>query len=70
MNENEIIEFEVSQEAETEGVVDRVEQIENTPVDELSALRAEIETLKSELSKREEVERVQSRMNTELAEFS
>lgn len=70
MNENEITEFEVSQEAETEGVVDRVEQIENTPVDELSALRAEIETLKSELSKREEVERVQSRMNTELAEFS
>ena len=66
MNENEMIEFEVSPKTE-EGVI---EEIEKMPVDELSTLRAEIEALKSELSKREEVERAQSRMNMELAEFS
>lgn len=67
MNENEMIELENLE------VVDNVEESvasEKEGADEISLLRAEIDALKSELSRREELDRAHSRMNTELAEFS
>ena len=67
MNENEMIEIENPE------VIAEVEEsggVESQEADEISLLRAEIDALKSELSRREELDRAHSRMNTELAEFS
>ena len=67
MNENEMIEIENPE------VIAEVEEsggVESQETDEISLLRAEIDALKSELSRREELDRAHLRMNTELAEFS
>jgi hypothetical protein len=67
MDENKLIEAEVCQETEDKDVTELVDEV---PSDEISSLRAEIDALKSELSKRDELDRAHSRMNTELKEFS
>ena len=67
MNENEMIEVQ-NLEAATD--VEELESPENPQMDEISLLRAEIDALRLELSKREELDRANSRMNAELAEFT
>lgn len=67
MNENEVIELEAVEALEAE---DSSECVENESSDEISLLRAELDALRTELSKREELDKAHSRMNVELAEFS
>ena len=66
MNENEMIEVDIQETPE----IEEVPNAESESKDEISLLRAELDALKLELARREELDRAHSRMNTELAEFS
>ena len=67
MNEHEDIELEALEASETEA--DNMPKASDS-CDEVALLRAELEALRGELSKRDELDRANSRMNAELSEFS